>query len=335
MRLPPAPNRLPLIAHPTPLTRLSRLVPSGPALWVKRDDLTGTALSGNKLRKLEFVLAAARAAGADTLITCGGVQSNHCRATALLAAEHGLRCELILRGEPPAVADGNLLLAQLAGAEVDYVPAARWQALPELLQARSEAVWARGGRPYVISTGASDEVGLWGYIEGGRELLRDCARAGFTPDAVCVATGSGGTHLGLCLAMAEAEPGCRVRGYAVCDSRRYFQEKACQDLAAFVARYGAVDGFDPASIDVEERYRGPAYAVADPEVWQTIGRAARQEGLVLDPVYTGKALHGTLRDLTEGPLADCRNVVFVHTGGIFGLFPQREQWTTSSARGAQ
>lgn len=335
MRLPPAPDRLPLVNHPTPLRRLTRLLPNGPALWVKRDDLTGTALSGNKLRKLEFVLAAAGAAGADTLITCGGVQSNHCRATALLAAERGLRCELILRGEPPAVADGNLLLARLAGASITYVPAARWQTLPELLRARSEDVAARGGRPYVIPTGASDEVGLWGYIEGGRELLRDCARAGFTPDAVCVATGSGGTHLGLCLAMAEAAPDCRVRGYAVCDSRRYFQNKACQDLAAFVKRYGVVDGFDAASIDVEERYRGPAYAVADPEVWDTIALAAREEGLVLDPVYTGKALHGMLRDLAEGRLDGCRNVVFVHTGGIFGLFPQREELVASSTREVQ
>src|SRR5699024_10846198 len=164
--------------RPTPLQLLERLSQrlGGPRIWVKRDDLTGCAVTGNKVRKLEFILAAAMAEEADTLITCGGLQSNHCRATALLCARLGLRCHLLLRGEPEADADGNLLLDRLAGARIRHVEPRHYRrALPELLAEEAEAVRAAGGRPFVVPTGGSDAIGLWGYLAACEELAADFA----------------------------------------------------------------------------------------------------------------------------------------------------------------
>lgn len=321
------PPRLQLAQTPTPLSRLARLSADRAfPIWCKRDDLTGSLLSGNKVRKLEFVLADALAQGADTLVTCGGLQSNHCRATALVAAMRGLHCELILRGERPAVDDGNLLLASLAGARIHTYRAARYRReLDSLREAHLQVLRDAGRRPYWIPTGASDGVGLWGYVEAARELADDCRAQGIERPLVVCAAGSGGTLAGLAAGLAHYLPAARVLGVAVCDSAAYFERRVAEDVTACLARYPDCGLAMPANFRVVEDYIGPGYAEADPHIYRLMAELARLEGVVLDQVYTAKAFYGMLQELKRGLEPPPQALVFVHTGGIFGLFPEREQ----------
>ncbi|SDK16263.1 D-cysteine desulfhydrase family protein [Microbulbifer yueqingensis] len=324
------PARVELARLPTPLQPLDRITEKystpfdGPRIWVKRDDLTEAAMSGNKLRKLEFIAGAALERGCDTLITCGGLQSNHCRTTALVGARLGLNVHLILRGEHSGEMDGNLLLDRLAGAKVSFYPQRQYFREQQEIFAHWEKVYAdHGHKALLIPTGASDGLGIWGYLAGSQELLQDCHRAGFRPEYVVCATGSGGTQAGLTLGFHLAGAATVVEGYAVCDDEQYFIRKVHEDVAAWSADGG--HGFDEKTLNVSVNadYIGPGYAVADEPVYRTIAEAASLEGLVLDPVYTGKAFHGLLQELGRGRYRDCDNLVFVHTGGHYGLFPHR------------
>ncbi len=324
------PPRLSLALLPTPLQPLDRLSAQlgGPTIWVKRDDLTGAVLSGNKVRKLEFTLAQVQAEQCDTIITCGGLQSNHCRATAVLCAQLGLHCVLVLRGETDAPFDGNLLLDWLAGAEIRCYPVSQYQhRLPELLAQAVADCRAQGRRPYVIPTGASDGVGVWGYIAACEELRRDFLGAGISPRHIVCATGSGGTQAGLTAGIALFGIDATVWGMAVCDDEAYFLRKVRSDLEDWQQRYQTTLDLDALTLRVLDQYVGPGYAKAAPAVFSTIAEVARLEGLVLDPVYTGKAFHGMLQELRAGRFDDSNDVVFIHTGGVFGLFPQRDQFS--------
>ena len=330
------PPRLSLARLPTPLQELERLSEShghGHRLWVKRDDLTDAAVSGNKLRKLEFVAAAALEQGCDVLITCGGVQSNHCRATALVGARLGLKVHLILRGEAPADVDGNLFLDHLAGATIAHYPRRRYvEALPELFEHWREHYEARGHRALCIPTGASDGLGLWGYLAASEELAQDMAAANIAEAHWICATGSGGTQAGLTLGAKIHGLPVDVWGFNVCDDEAWFMEKVAADVADWQARYP--QPFECPELDtrVVDGYVGPGYARATKAVFETIALAARSEGLVLDPVYTGKAFHGMLEEIRAGRFEGRRDIVFVHTGGIFGLFPQRGNFAFADAR---
>ncbi|KUJ84704.1 D-cysteine desulfhydrase family protein [Microbulbifer flavimaris] len=327
------PPRISLARLPTPLQPLDRLTEKysaphgGPRLWVKRDDLTESGMSGNKLRKLEFIAGAARDRGCDTLITCGGIQSNHCRTTALVGARLGMRVQLILRGEHSGAADGNLLVDQLAGASCGFYPPREYfSRQAELFEYWRDFYEHRGHRALCIPTGASDGLGIWGYIAGAEELLEDCRALGFEPDQIICATGSGGTQAGLTLGCHLLGARSRVTGFAVCDSAEYFQQKVREDVSEWKA--GREDATDPGKLDVTVNadYIGPGYAIADEAVYRTIAEVANLEGLLLDPVYTGKAFHGLLQELHGGRYQHCENLVFVHTGGHFGLFPHREHF---------
>jgi D-cysteine desulfhydrase len=321
------PPRLSLAITPTPLQLLERLSAEvgGPRIWVKRDDLTGSVLSGNKVRKLEFALAQALGEGCDSIITCGGSQSNHARATALLCAQLGLHCRLILRGvvEPPY--DGNLLLDQLAGADITIHPERVYQPnLEQLLAEAAAQLRAQGRRPFIIPTGASDGIGLWGYAAACRELRADFARHGIAPRHIVCATGSGGTQAGLNAGVALEGIDATVWGVAVCDGEAYFQQKVREDLREWQHRYSVPLDVESLPVHVIDGYVGPGYAQADAAVFGTIRRAARTEGLVFDPVYTGKAFHALLCELQKGRFGAEGDVVFIHTGGVFGIFPQKE-----------
>ena len=327
------PERLSLAQIPTPLQPLRRLSAAlgGPTIWVKRDDLTGCLTSGNKVRKLEFVLAEALSKGADTIITVGGLQSNHCRTTAVLCAQLGLHCHLLLRGgEATAVPDGNLLLDQLAGATITHYPMNEYKAREAAILAQWENHYlSLGRRPYTIPVGASDGCGLWGYIAASSELLDDFDRVGIDPGHVICATGSGGTQAGLTLGLAGYGSTTRVWGINVCDDEAYFQQKICDDLTDWRRRYpdcgDQLPAIEQLAIGVIDGYVGAGYGVAGPPVFSTIRELARTEGLVLDPVYTGKAFHGMLEQYRQGRFDGSESIVFVHTGGLFGLFPHRSQ----------
>ena len=323
------PERLSLANLPTPLTRLERFpgLPADVEVWVKRDELTGLEVSGNKIRKLEFSLAQAKREGCDTIITCGGLQSNHCRATAILATRLGFKAHLILRGEAPRIAQGNLLLDRLSGAQISYLPASEWRGHEDFARQLQQDYAAAGRSAFFIPTGASDEIGLWGYIAACEELQRDFERLDLQPDYIVCATGSGGTQGGLLVGRELLDLPGEVVAFNVSDDADYFARKIQEDVSLWTQRY-KID-FDVASLPIRtiEGYLGPGYGSAGPEVFSTIAELASSDGLFLDPVYTGKAFHGMVTELNygaSGQLPGARQVVFIHTGGLFGVFPQNQ-----------
>lgn len=330
--LPTFPPKLPLALLPSPFRALDRISShlDGPRIWIKNDDMTGSLLSGNKVRKLEYTLARAKEEGCDTLITCGGLQSNHCRATALAGAKLGFKVHLILRGQDAPEPEGNLFLDRLAGANISvYSPQEYTAKLNEIFKTWIAHYEAQGHRAFAIPTGASDGIGIWGYIEASRELQKDFEREQIKPELVVCATGSGGTQAGLTLGFALQEIPLRVVGMAVCDSEQYFFEKAQADIRSWAEHLpkGQFDRIasivERVAVETNAAYIGPGYSLAYKEVYDTISLLAKEEGEVLDPVYTGKAFHGLLSEIKNGNFSHYKNIVFVHTGGIFGLFPYR------------
>lgn len=317
------PERIALARTPTPLEKLSRTSETlGVEVWIKRDDLTGAELSGNKIRKLEFLLADARARGADTVITGGGEQSNHCRATALAATKLGLRSVVLLRTDDPATPPptrGNILLDRLAGAEVVWITPAQWQRRAELFVSEAERVRKSGHKPYVIPEGGSNAIGSWGYVACAEEIDRQLPAGG--PTTVVHACGSGGTAAGLVVGaqlLGWSDKQIRVASVNVCDDRDYFVElvgRICREM---------LDDF-AAEIDIVDGYVGDGYAKSRPEELAELVAMARREAIVLDPVYTGKAWFGLVKELAKKRDRFGERVVFVHTGGIFGLFPAAEK----------
>jgi len=327
-----APARVALARTGTPLQPLPRTSDAlGVEVLMKRDDLTGTELSGNKVRKLEFLFAEAIEEGADVVITCGGEQSNHARATAMAAARLGLGSHLILRcddpGNPPATT-GNILLDRLAGASLQWITRAEWRDRTALMNAAAARLRAAGRTPYVIPEGGSNAMGAWGYVECARELADDLAALPARDTTIVYACGSGGTGAGLILgAMVHGlrGRGARVAGVNVCDDRDYFVRAIGAICGDFARRWVAAPAVHDADIELVDGHVGLGYARSRPEELATIRDLCRRDGVVLDPVYTGKAFHGVVTELARDRRRFGERVVFVHTGGIFGLFPVAEQ----------
>ena len=325
------PPKLDLANTPTPLTRLENLSRQFDDLtiWIKRDELTGTEVSGNKIRKLEFSIAEAKAQACDTLITCGGVQSNHCRTTAILGVRLGLKVHLILRGQRHQLAEGNLLMDDLSGAEITYLPQQDWREHEDLAKTIQADYAERGHKAFFIPVGASDEIGLWGYIAACEELKKDFARLQMVPEYIVVATGSGGTQGGLILGAQLFDLSSQIVAFNVSDDAAYFDAKIRRDVKLWMQRYNQQVDMKKLKITTVEGYIGPGYGIAGPEIFETIREVASSDGIFLDPVYTGKAFHGMLSELRKGDagqLAGARNVLFIHTGGLFGVFPQQQNF---------
>tara|TARA_R110001599_G_scaffold353866_1_gene600935 strand:- start:60118 stop:61110 length:993 start_codon:yes stop_codon:yes gene_type:complete len=320
------PRKTDLARTPTPLQYLERASQRwgcGHRLWVKRDDLTGCTLSGNKVRKLEFISAYAQDNGYDTLITCGGLQSNHCRATALVGAQLGLDVHLLLRGDEPAEREGNLLLDHLAGATVNYYPKRQYVAeIDGLFEHWRQHYSELGKKALPIPTGGSDGIGAWGYIAACEELASDFAARDIAQAHVVTASGSGGTQAGLTLGAALHGLPATVWGVNVCDDEQYFLGKVAADAADWQQRNAGMP-LPELDIRVLDGYVGQGYGIASEDVFALIAELASLEGLVLDPVYTGKAFSGMLAEIEAGRFQGIRDIVFIHTGGIFGVFPQR------------
>ena len=318
------PPRKTLANLPTPFERMGQLSKEiGTNIWLKRDDLTDTLASGNKIRKLEYSIGQALSEQADILVTWGGVQSNHCRATAALAARLGLQSHLLLRGEEPEISDGNLLLDQLLGAKVSFLSMEEYRDMQSTYSDVKKRYGAEGLKTFAIPVGASDEVGLWGYVDCVAELKKDFQKAGIKPGAVVAAVGSGGTLGGLILGRALYGLDTNIVGFNVCDNEAYFVNKIKKDLALWQKRYKSTINVKDLPITIIDGYVGSGYGKATPEVFQTIRKIAKQEGIVLDPVYTGKAFNAMLEEIRSGRLSEIEDIVFIHTGGIYGLFPQK------------
>lgn len=322
-------SRVPIAHLPTPLEPLPRLTAQlgGPELWIKRDDQTGLATGGNKARKLEFLVADAQAAGADALITGGAAQSNHARQTAAAAAKFGLACRLVLRGEEPSRVQGNLLLDRLLGAEVVW---AGERPLSEAMAQVAEDLRLVGRRPYVIPYGGSNSIGASGYVVAMEELLAQCADRDLHFDHIVLASSSAGTQSGLAVgarALRDVSGSFegRILGISV-DRPADVLRRMLADLATATADHCGL-GFTcaPQDFDVSDNYLGAGYGVVgdlEREALRTMGRV---EGVLLDPVYTGRAFGGLLDLIRRGVFRREERVLFWHTGGTAGIFGYGER----------
>jgi D-cysteine desulfhydrase len=320
-------NRIHLCHLPTPIHHfdaLDHLV--GCEVWVKRDDFTAGAAAGNKLRKLEFLLAIAQAREATHVLTCGAEQSNHARATALVAAQLGLTPRLLLRTEtphrPPANT-GNILLERLAGASIRWISPKEYEARDLLLAEEATQLTREGKKPYVIPEGGSNGIGAMGYVEAMREIRQQfelgLARDLRQFDSIVMACGSGGTAAGTALGARYYGVATQVDAIAVAHNTRYFQQQTDRiivEARALDTRLGAT-----VPLLIHDQFRGPTYAVASAEQLAFMVEVTKKTGIILDPVYTGKALFG-LAHLPERP----NRVLFLHTGGLPGALAEAEQF---------
>lgn len=339
------PDRVELARLPTPLVHLPHMGESlGVSLYCKRDDLTGIELSGNKVRKLEYLLADARAQGADTVITCGGEQSNHARATALAATRLGLRSHVLLRTVDPAnpPADtGNILLDRLAGAEIQWITMAEWRERDALMNAAADRYRKRGHKPYIVPMGGSNAIGCWGYVRAMEELVADLRAlstngpddgpddgpdGALAPTTIIYAAGSGGTGAGLILGarmLGLLGAPLRIVGFCVCDDREYFVNEIYRLCTEFEDRYSSLIGrplgIERTDIEIVEGYVGVGYDKSQPVEREVARELASREAIILDPTYTGKAFYGLTRELAADRGQFGERIVFLHTGGIFGL----------------
>jgi L-cysteate sulfo-lyase len=314
------------LAHlPTPLELMENLSRElgGATFWIKRDDCTGLASGGNKIRKLEFLMAEALAQGADTVITQGATQSNHARQTAAAACKLGMRCELILENRTGFTqhdyrASGNVLLDRLYGAAIREVPGGS-DMNAELAKAAGE-VAAAGGKPYVIPGGGSNVTGALGYVNCALELLAQATDRGLTIDRIVHATGSSGTQAGLVAGLEAMRAGIPVLGIGV-RATKPAQEESVFTLATKVADAIGVPGCVARERVVANcDYVGPGYGVPTPGMIEAVRTFARTEGILLDPVYSGKGADGLIDLARKGFFRRGENVVFLHTGGSVGLF---------------
>ena len=316
-------DRLELIPTATPLEHLPRLSQHlGRHIWIKRDDLTPLALGGNKARKLEYLAADALAQGADVLVTAGAIQSNHVRQSAAVAARLGLGC-LALLENPIGTADsnylsnGNRLLLDLFGAEIE--PVANLDNADQLLADACERLRSAGRKPYLVPIGGSNALGALGYVRAGLELAEQIERSGQDFAAVVLASGSAGTHSGLALALEQVRPGTRVVGVTVSRPDATQRPK----VEGLLQRTAELLGVQvPAGLRIElwDSYFAPRYGQPNAGTLEAIRLLASQEGLLLDPVYTGKAFAGLLDGLANGAFPGDEPILFLHTGGAPALF---------------
>jgi D-cysteine desulfhydrase family pyridoxal phosphate-dependent enzyme len=309
-----------LTAHPTPIDRLDRLRQrlgvGCPELFMKRDDLLSFGMGGNKVRKLQTVLAEARAVGADTVITCGGLQSNHCRVTTAAAAALGLRAVLVVNGIAQETPTGNARLDHLFGAEVHHV-ASRDDRAP-VMASIADALLSEGRHPFVIPLGASTPIGAAGFARGVEELLS----SGVSPTVIVHASSSGGTQAGLIAGCALFGLKARVLGISADESSERLTSIVHDLLTSLSDRLGGsatTVGLDR-PIEVDDRYIGDGYGIPTAASTDALELTARTEGIVLDPVYTAKAMAGLVGLIRTGQLTTHDRVLFWHTGGQAGFF---------------
>ena len=319
------------LAHlPTPLEPLPRLSKAlgGPNIYIKRDDCTGLATGGNKTRKLEFAMGAAQAARADTVITVGAVQSNHVRQTAAAACKLGLQCEVLLEhriAQPSEIYanSGNVFLDRLYGARLREFP--KGTDFDAELESLAVELRAAGRKPYIIPGGASNAVGALGYVNCAQELVSQANSSGLVIGHIVHATGSAGTQAGLIAGLRAMHADIPLLGIGVSVGRQE-QEQKVFDLAVETAAYIGADGVVRRTDVVANcDYVGEAYGVPTAAMNEAVLMLARSEGILADPVYSGKGLAGLFDLIAKGFFSEQTNVVFLHTGGSAGLFAYRDQ----------
>lgn len=317
--------RIQLGHFPTPLEPMANLTAKlgGPRLWVKRDDCTGLSTGGNKTRKLEYLMAEAVAARADVVITQGATQSNHARQTAAAAAKLGMKCHILLEDrtgstDPDYTDNGNVLLDRLHGATVER--RAGGTDMQREMEVVAEKLRADGHRPYVIPGGGSNPVGALGYVNAAFELVVQAATRGMKIDYLVHATGSSGTQAGLVAGLHAINSNIKLLGIGV-RAPREKQEGMVYDLACRTAEHMGLPGGVPReAVMANCDYVGPGYGLPTPGMQEAVEMLAQTEGLLLDPVYSGKGMAGLIDLVRKGNFKPSDNVVFLHTGGSVALF---------------
>lgn len=297
-------------------------------VYIKRDDQTGTEFSGNKIRKLEYSINEAINNDCDTLITCGGIQSNHARATAAAGIKLGLKSILVLRSDEKPELEGNYLIDKIMGADVRIISSEDYrERRQEIMENILKELEAKGRKGYIIPEGASNGVGTFGYLACFKEILEQEKEHGIVFDTIVTAVGSGGTFAGLYLGNKLTNSGKKIVGINVCDTAEYFKERVSEILKE-VKTYIPDTEFEISKDDmcIIDGYVGDGYAVSRTEELDFICDFAEAEGIILDPVYTGKAMRGLYTEIKKGTFKDSKNILFIHTGGLFGLFSKRNQF---------
>jgi D-cysteine desulfhydrase len=309
----------------TPIEKLARLSAElgGPTIYIKRDDLLGLAGGGNKTRKLEFLVAEALDQGADTLITCGAVQSNHCRLTLAAAVKEGLKCRLVLEERVPGSykpeSGGNNFLFQLMGVEKITV-APGGSDMMAAMQAVADEVAGEGRKAYVIPGGGSNPVGATGYVACAQEILAQIFDVGINIDRIICASGSAGTHAGLVTGFCGNNSNLPVIGINV-SRPKSDQEDLVYDLVQRTAEHiGINSDIAREAVVCFDEYVGPGYSLPTPEMAEAVRMLARLEGVLIDPVYTGKAMAGLIDLVRKGTFNKDENILFIHTGGSPALY---------------
>jgi len=312
-------SRLHFAHLPTPIETLPRLsqVLDGPSLLVKRDDQTGLAFGGNKTRKLEFLMADARDQGAKTLVSGGALQSNHCRQTAAAAARFGFKCVLVLTGEKPRQPSANLLLDELFGAQVVYV--AERKDRDRILQETFDRAAKQGMKPYLVPYGGSSPTGALGYAFAMKELMEQNLQT----DWIVFATSSGGTHAGLLLGQRVFGYKGKVLGISIDESENWLKNQVSELASLTSEKLGKRIEFTPGEVVANANYCSAGYGVLTEQEREAIHLFATREGLLLDPVYTGRAAAGMIDLIRNGFFKKDETVLFVHTGGQPALFAEQ------------
>ncbi|MBN2897744.1 MAG: D-cysteine desulfhydrase family protein [Clostridia bacterium] len=318
------PNKLDLAHLPTPVqkleklsTRLREINANSPEIHIKRDDFSGMEVSGNKIRKLEYSLLEAKNQGCDLLITCGGIQSNHCRATAAIGARMGLKVVLLLMGKACDAPVGNHFMDGFFGATVHMIPSDEAIAsLEDLFPKYASLYEEKGYKPYLIPTGASNGIGAFGYKNCMKEIMDNGGKA---YDAIVVTVGSAGTYAGLLLGKEAYGFEGDVYGINIAADHDYFFNRTKAVIEESNIYMAQPVSIPDQWIKIIDGYQGDGYALNRPEDFAFIKEIGAMEGLLVDPVYTGKALKGLVAECEKGTFDHCERVLFIHTGGLYGL----------------
>lgn len=314
------PKKLTLANLPTKIEMLERVSKElgFVNIYLKRDDQTGTEVSGNKVRKLEYAVAEAIDGGCNAMITCGAVQSNHARATAAVAAKLGLECHLILRGSDEDVYEGNYFLDGLFGAKIDIVSNDDFNNIDLLLKNKQEELTRQGKKSYILPIGASNGIGGFGYNNALNEILIQEKEMNIHFDAIVTTVGSAGTFAGLLYGNSLANNDAIVYGINISSDKSYFMDETKKIIAEMNAYTGQNLELSSDEISIIDGYAGKGYGLSTKEEIDFIKYIAGLEGVALDPVYTGKAFYGLYQEIKKGTFAHHKNILFIHTGGIFG-----------------
>lgn len=322
-------KKLSLANFPTKIEKLEKISnESGVNIYIKRDDQTGSEISGNKIRKLEYSIYEALENGCDTLITCGGIQSNHARATAAAGIKLGMRGILVLRSDETPEMEGNYFLDKVIGADVRIISSDDYrERRMEIMQKIKAESDAEGHKAYIIPEGASNGIGSLGYYSAMKEIKEQEKELGIKFDRIVAAVGSGGTYAGLCMGNAEFFNGeKKITGFNVCDDAEFFKKRS-EEIIEEAQKYLDKSIIIKAEeMDIIDGYVGIGYAQSRDEELEFIQKTAKKEGVIFDPVYTGKAMYGMMNEIEKGTFKKGENVLFIHTGGLFGIFSKRNQF---------